>query len=253
MHCTRLIRGGFIAALLTLAGTIAAQAATVTLNVVNAADNSPVATYKYIINVDNTGTNEQRSAQAGTGCNYEDDGYPLSCNWASIHGWPTSSPIYTQGDQSDFASGLADVPDGRYLISVLAAGYKLDGRHFRIDGGVVTWDGVDATNPAGVVRLRQPPLPDGQIQAAVFDDIVDRQRHARPHRKRHGGIPWAYQRHPGRGHHQRVRRPVVLPVRRSGRIDPRERRTVREQVLCRQRQRRCRNGRSHRCGRTLPD
>ena len=171
MHCTRLIRGGFIAALLTLAGTIAAEAATVTLKVVNVADNTPVATYKYIINVDNTGTTEQRSPQPGTGCSPEDAGYPDSCKWTSIAGAPASSPIYTQGDQADFATGLANVPDGRYLISVLADGYKLDGRHFTDCGGTVTWDGVDATNPASVVRSRQPPLPDAQIQAAVFEDI----------------------------------------------------------------------------------
>lgn len=55
-----------------------------------------------------------------------------------------------------------NLPDGRYLISVLADGYKLDGAHFSVpleDPGVVT------------VELQPNPLPTATIQAAVFEDI----------------------------------------------------------------------------------
>ena len=113
----------------------------------------------------------QRSPQAGTGCNPQDAGYPHSCLWTSIAGWPSSSPIYTQGDQTDFAAGLANVPDGRYLISVLADGYKLDGRHFTV--AAVSLPGTASTR-----RIRQASsgccsrrCPTAQIQAAVFEDI----------------------------------------------------------------------------------
>ena len=73
-------------------------------------------TYKFIINVDNTGTTEQRSPAEG--CSPATAGYPDTCNWTSM-GVPGSSPIYTQGTQDDIAGGLT-LPDGRYLVSVLA-------------------------------------------------------------------------------------------------------------------------------------
>jgi uncharacterized repeat protein (TIGR01451 family) len=131
-----------------------------------------ISTYNYIINIDNTGTTVQRSPALGTGCSPQDAGYPDSCKWTSIAGVPGSSPIYTQGTQADFASGLT-IPDGRYLISVLADGYKLDGRHFTVSSGAVTWEGKATGDPASEVQVElQPfPLPDAQIQAAVFEDI----------------------------------------------------------------------------------
>ena len=65
----------------------------------------------------------------------------------TIAGVPGSAPIWQQGDQADFANGLT-LPDGRYVISVMADGYKLDGAHFSMPLG-------DAPVP---VEL-QPPDP----------------------------------------------------------------------------------------------
>ncbi len=113
--------------------------------------------YKYIINIDNTGTTTQRSP--ADGCSPDSAGYPASCQWVSIAGVPGSSPIYTQGDQADFGAGIS-LPDGRYLISVLADGYKLDGAHFTVPmQGPVT------------VELQPFPLPDATIRAFVFKDV----------------------------------------------------------------------------------
>ncbi|HMN26780.1 MAG TPA: hypothetical protein PKE45_01405, partial [Caldilineaceae bacterium] len=150
----------------------AALAATnrLTLNVVSArteprafggagvVQGDPITEYKYIINIDNAGTTGQRNANPGSGCSPADAGYPASCDWTSIAGVPGSSPVYTQGDQSDFAAGF-DLPDGRYLISVLADGYKLDGAHFTVplDGPVT-------------VELQPHPLPDATIRAFIFED-----------------------------------------------------------------------------------
>ena len=162
-----------------LSGMTPATAGTVTLKVVKAGTATAIADYKYLINIDNTGTTTQRSPNPGTGCNYLDPGYPGSCKWTSIAGTPGSSPIFTQGDQADFATSM-EIPDGRYLISVLADGYKLDGRHFTVAGASVTWEGkkltADANGPADPVtevkvELQPWPLPDAQIQAAVFEDI----------------------------------------------------------------------------------
>jgi hypothetical protein len=59
--------------------------------------------FKYIINIDNTGTTEQNPYKADSpgGCSASDADYPDSCNWTSM-GVKSSAPIYTQGDQTDF-------------------------------------------------------------------------------------------------------------------------------------------------------
>ncbi|MGA9346598.1 MAG: SdrD B-like domain-containing protein [Nocardioidaceae bacterium] len=117
--------------------------------------------FKYIINVDNTGTTEQRTATGP--CAAETPGYPADCHWPSIVDVEHPSPIYRQGDESDFASGGLDLPDGRYLISVLADGYKIDGAHFTMpltDPGLVT------------VELQPNPLPDSTLRAQVFTDTL---------------------------------------------------------------------------------
>ncbi|MBK7615902.1 MAG: hypothetical protein IPJ08_16090 [Burkholderiales bacterium] len=169
---------------LALANVTTAYAGSVTLKVVSAraepkafggagvAKGAAISEYKFLINVDNTGTTEQRSPAVGTGCNTGDAGYPGSCKWTSIAGAASNSPVYTQGDQVDATT--LQVPAGRYLISVMAAGYKLDGRHFKVAAdGVVSWEGKAATDPAAEVRveLQPTPLPDATIRAFVFADI----------------------------------------------------------------------------------
>ena len=146
---------------------------TLTLDVVSArteprapggpvAKGDPIDTFKFLINEDNTGTTAQRSPAPGTGCSASDPGYPGSCDWSSITEVPGSSHIVTQGNQDDLAGGL-DLPAGRYLISVLADGYKLDGEHFTVplpDPGTVT------------VELQPHPLPDSTLRAQVFADVA---------------------------------------------------------------------------------
>ena len=146
---------------------------TLTLNVISArteprafggagvVQGDPITNFKYIINIDNTGTTTQRpdpnTGAPPTACTPADPGYPASCEWVSIAGAASNSPIYTQGDQSDFP---LDLPDGRYLISVIADGYRLDGAHFTVPmNGPVT------------VSLQPFPLPDATIRAFVFEDI----------------------------------------------------------------------------------
>jgi hypothetical protein len=160
----------------TTATPLAAPTNTIQLSVVSARtelrafggagvlQGATISTYKYIINIDNTGTTDQRVDAAGQpdpACTPSDPGYPGSCHWVSIAGAASSSPIYTQGDQADFASGMT-LPDGKYLISVIADGYKLDGEHFTVPmeaPGLVT------------VQLQPFPLPDATVRAWVFEDI----------------------------------------------------------------------------------
>ena len=117
----------------------------------------PVTVYKYLINVDNTGNPGQ---DRNAGCHPSDPGYPDTCDWPSIREVPGAAPIYTQGDQSDFSAGGLTLPDGKYLISVMADGFKLGGAHFSIPlAGPLT------------VQLQPHPLPPATIRIKVFEDI----------------------------------------------------------------------------------
>jgi hypothetical protein len=159
----------------------AATTSTLSLNVISArteprafagagvTKGAAIPNFTYMINEDNTGSTGQRSPAPGSGCSALDPGYPGTCLWPSIKepsGW---SPIYTQGDQSDFP--LTGLPDGRYLISVIADGYKIDGAHFCVDTAAPTEPGC-LTPLAGslAVELQPNPLPDGTVRALVFED-----------------------------------------------------------------------------------
>ncbi len=127
-------------------------------------EGDPVTAFKWMINLDNTGTTTQRSANPGSGCSSQDAGYPDSCKWASIAGLRSSAPVVAQGDETTFPSGGLDLPDGRYLVSVLADGYKLDGTPFSVpleDPGTVD------------VPLQPLPLPTATIKAQVFLDVTE--------------------------------------------------------------------------------
>ena len=149
-------------------GIHVAQAATNTLmlNVISARSEpdapggpvlkgDPVTEFKYLINVDNTG--DPNSA----GCSVYDTGYPDSCDWPSVREVPGAAPIFTQGDQADFVAGI-DLPDDKYLISVLADGYKMSGAHFTVVGGVA---------PHVTVEMQPHPLPSATMRIRVFEDI----------------------------------------------------------------------------------
>jgi hypothetical protein len=139
----------------------------------NVADNygiskgDPINSYKYIINIDNTGSTAQRSP--ADGCTPGYPGYPDTCNWVSIAGVKSSSPIFTQGDESDFGPGISfpasctTATPCRYLVSVLADNFKIDGAHFT----------VPIENDGNVTVEMQPyDLPDATIQAEVFEDTA---------------------------------------------------------------------------------
>ena len=120
-----------------------------------------VGTFRFLVNLDTTGGTDVREATGPCSPNYVppagEPGYPASCPWTSINPAPDAAPIVAQGTQADLVS--LDLPDGDYLVSVLADGYKLDGEHFTmpIDGPVT-------------VELQPMPLPDSTIRGQVFED-----------------------------------------------------------------------------------
>ncbi|MEO8357149.1 MAG: SdrD B-like domain-containing protein [Chloroflexota bacterium] len=131
------------------------------LNVVDAGSSSPISDYKYLINIDNTGNPFQ---PRDAGCSPENAGYPDSCDWPSIRAVPGAAPIYAQGNQDDFNGNILnglDLPDGRYLVSVLANGYKMGGIHFTIP--------LQGTGEI-TVGLQPHPLPAATMRVKIFED-----------------------------------------------------------------------------------
>ena len=122
-----------------------------------------VSVYKWMINEDNTGSNAQRNPNTGSGCSPADAGYPDSCKWTSIASLRSSAPVVAQGDETtlDGNTGIT-LPAGRYLISVLADGYKLDGTPFTIPADPGTIE----------VPLQPLPLPTATASAEVFADVT---------------------------------------------------------------------------------
>ncbi len=169
-----------------------------------------VTDFRYMINVDNTGTGDPIGAPApGTGCSPQDEGYPTSCPWASLQE-VTGAPIYQQGTNLDFDGGdTLNLPDGRYLITVLADGYKIDGVHFTVP--------MEETEPGKAVlgvTVQPNPLVDATLRAQVFEDsastngAIDNGEAGRARAHRHR-VPGSHQRHPRRGHDRRLRQPPV--------------------------------------------
>ena len=74
----------------------------------------------------------------------------------------TGAPIYTQGTSRLRGGAALNLPDGRYVISVLADGYKIDGTHFTVP---------DGRRPAVLGVTVQPnPLVDSTLRAIVYED-----------------------------------------------------------------------------------
>ena len=82
---------------------------------------------------------------------------------------PGNAPIVTQGDQGDFAAGLDLTPyltlhpnATKFLISVVADGYKIGGQHFTLP--------LDTASNTIEVELEPNPLPTLTFRAMVFND-----------------------------------------------------------------------------------
>ncbi len=135
----------------------------------------PVLSYKYLINLDNSGNPfEERNPN----CYPEDalgnpnPNYPDLCTWPSIVSQPGFAPVVEQGSDLDLnTSTPITLPNGTYLISVLADGYKLDGVQFTLPMEVTYDDANPAPTSAEVIVELQPlPLPAGNIRVKVFHD-----------------------------------------------------------------------------------
>ena len=94
---------------------------------------------------------------------------PLAnCPWPSVHASSGHSTVVASGDQSQRAS-LVNLPDGKYLISVTAANYKIDGVHFAVTGGVVTSVNDEPGKPF-IVRMNPLPKKTATVRIHVYND-----------------------------------------------------------------------------------
>ncbi|MEP7179866.1 MAG: hypothetical protein ABI775_12300, partial [Pseudonocardiales bacterium] len=130
----------------------------------------PVTKYKWLINVDDTG-NPGTAAQPGiNNClpasapgGSADPQYADNCQWPSTRPTSGAAPIAAQGTEADLNDGTAldNLPAGKYLISVTADGFKIDGKHFTVQSG---------TTSRVTVAMNPTPLPLTTLRIEVFND-----------------------------------------------------------------------------------
>ncbi len=130
---------------------------------------SAIDAYKWLINRDDTGDPGTASNQNTASClpatapaGSSDPGYADTCPWPSVRNTSGFAPIIAQGDQTTLnaTTELADLAPGKYLISVTAEGFKIDGQHFTVDGGT----------QRVTVQMNPTPLPLSTVRIEVFND-----------------------------------------------------------------------------------
>lgn len=127
----------------------------------------PVTDYRWMITADDAGDPHDAPehclpARAGVASAAD---FADHCRWPSIRNTPGTVPVVAQGDQHTLAAGTAldGLPAGRYLISVTADGYKIDGEHVTVTAGQTA---------AVTVGMQPYPLPLGTVRLRVFEDSV---------------------------------------------------------------------------------
>lgn len=108
----------------------------------------------------------QRASSAAGSFTNSDPNWADTCQWPSIRYTPGNVAVVSQGNQDDLSDtkALANLAPGRYLVSVTANGYKIDGAHFTVDGNA---------GPSRVTVEMQPyPLPLATVRLRVFSDTA---------------------------------------------------------------------------------
>jgi len=134
-----------------------------------------IGTYKWLINRDDVGdpgtaldqgTQACLPATAGAGVGSSDPNFADTCQWPSIRNTSGQAPIIAQGNQAKLSSTipLTGLAPGKYLISVLADGFKIDGQHFTVAAGQV--------GTPVIVQMNPTPLPLTTLRIQVFNDNV---------------------------------------------------------------------------------
>jgi hypothetical protein len=129
-----------------------------------------VTKYKWLVNVDDTGNPGTLANQGTDKClparatgGSSDPQYADTCQWPGTRNTSGLAPIVAQGDETDLSTSksLTDLSPGKYLISVTADGFKIDGKHFTVQSGIQT---------AVTVEMNPLPLPLTTLRLQVFND-----------------------------------------------------------------------------------
>jgi hypothetical protein len=133
-------------------------------------EGDPITQYRWMVNVDDTGEPGDATQPLLDRClpprapgGSSDPDYADTCPWPSVRTTSGHAAIVAQGTQADLSAttALGNLPPGKYLISVTADGFKIDGQHFTVASGVTT---------AVAVRMHPSPLPLATIRVQVFED-----------------------------------------------------------------------------------
>ena len=99
------------------------------------------------------------------------------CPWPSVHASAGHSTVLSSGDDTDVSASLAKLAaipgDHKYLLSVTAGGYKIDGIHFAVSGGVLaTVNEEPVGNPGAKFVVKVNPLPKktATVRIHVYND-----------------------------------------------------------------------------------
>lgn len=130
----------------------------------------PVPAYRWMINIDDTGNPGTVADQNLAGClpstapgGSTNPDFADTCPWPSIRNTSGIAPIMAHGDQTELntQTALANLPVGKYLISVTADNFKIDGAHFTVAAG--------STTPV-TVAMNPTPLPLTTLRLQVYND-----------------------------------------------------------------------------------
>ncbi len=155
-----------VAGTITLSVTSARSVNAAVAGLVKAGD--AVAHYRWMVNADDTGNPGTAKDPGISSClpssapgGSTDPGFADSCPWPSVRPTSSQAPIIAQGDETTLSgSQTLPLPGGKYLISVTADSFKIDGAHFAVNGG--------AQNVK--VQMQPTPLPLTTLKIQVFGD-----------------------------------------------------------------------------------
>lgn len=131
-------------------GNSSNSSGTITVVAKDISSGARIPQFKFIVTEDDVG-----DAQVELPEESRDPGKFPSLKPAASH-----SPVVATGEASNGIDPTVTVPDGKYLVSVLAPGYKMGG----------TWVAVSGTHVTADVELRPHPLPLSKIRVHVFHD-----------------------------------------------------------------------------------
>ena len=97
--------------------------------------------------------------------------FPEKCDNPSIRSIPGTAPAVASGDETELNSlDSLNLPNGKYLISITAPGFKIDGVHFIVNGGVITADNRVLSGHQLEATMNPMPVQTTTVRVNVFND-----------------------------------------------------------------------------------